>query len=883
MLNKQAAKSDSSPLLLWWLKGQDRQNFGDFLTEFLWDNLAEEARIQADVYRLIGSAIDDWIIQDDLTTIGKWDDGRIAFWCCGMRDDNTIGAESLARSVFCGVRGPLTRDRLNLPSATPIGDPALLLPLFHTPKVSEKTKGRVVCSPHFLDASSDRELLESTGAELIVRPSIANSRDEIVAILSDLASAEFVLAGSLHAAIVACAYNVPFCYLDRGRVDIPFKWRDFSASINIGTFFVDNAAQGKSVFEGAIKPRLHRPLLFPILAAAPFRARPEQLLNAALHDAAQLTAGARIDRDAFAAFINLANQDIAAVGAEAHRLTLIDLSARLGEATAAHHATLRALDQEREAVEDAETRAAERGRERDAARAALAEAEARAADRVRERDNAISMAAKADRRAKQLLTQRDGARRDTDFLARYLSRTYQRPWRPIKHLINSQSLKVLGNFVAPFDKRMSTRFNGSAQKRSANRFERFLAKPALSPEAKTRRETGNFNILYFSPFPSHPANHGNQARIQHLARRFQSLGHKVHFALLESPIYDTETERAMREAWDTFDILPNQKALWANGSEIPFDGWYEDGLGEEVRFLCEICDIDVVFCSYVFQSKLLEFVPPHILKVIDTHDKMGGRYDMLRTHGQLLEFFSCSPEEEGAYLRRADVVVAVREEEARYFDSVTGRNTAIVIPHVEDPRYVDKRFNDLANIGIVASANRINLTIVLEFLQTLSRQCRGACPFTVHIAGQVRDMVKDLRPEEAQAFSALWVRMLGFVPDIAAFYRDMDVVVSPVTMGTGINIKTVQAMAYGMPVVTTECGSKGIATDEPMHNYSNVDSLVHDLLGLAKHPEELNHLAAISRARYDNFLADAMASIRTMFSHQKLSGQETRVNGKEPN
>jgi len=104
-----------------------------------------------------------------------------------------------------------------------------------------------------------------------------------------------------------------------------------------------------------------------------------------------------------------------------------------------------------------------------------------------------------------------------------------------------------------------------------------------------------------------------------------------------------------------FALLPNSFGLGANGQAIPFDGWYEDGLGERIRALCLDCDIDVVFCSYVFQSKLLDFVPSHMLKVIDTHDKMADRYDMLRANGQPLEFFSCTEAEEGAYLRHADL------------------------------------------------------------------------------------------------------------------------------------------------------------------------------------------------------------------------------------
>ena len=179
----------------------------------------------------------------------------------------------------------------------------------------------------------------------------------------------------------------------------------------------------------------------------------------------------------------------------------------------------------------------------------------------------------------------------------------------------------------------------------------------------------------------------------------------------------------------------------------------------KIRVLCAKYDIDVVFCSYIFQSKLLEYVPSYVLKVIDTHDKMGDRYEMLRANGQPLEFFSCTPAEEGAYLRRADVVVARREEEARYFNSMTGRETAIVIPHVEPARFIDKTYERLDNVGLVASPNRINLAIVREFLETVDRLCGDRCPFTVNVAGQVKEMADRLPALESEVFRKPWVRM----------------------------------------------------------------------------------------------------------------------------
>lgn len=338
-----------TPALVWWLQDEERQNFGDYLTPFLWSNLSEGPLVTADVYCLIGSAIHEGIIRDLLLKQGKWEDARIVFWCCGMREDTPPNAESLAKSHFCGVRGPLTRRALRLPDSTAIGDPGLLLPLFYKPRRSAVTAGKTVCIPHFLDPATDNRLREITGADVVVRPSINKSSEALTKILDEIASADFVLAGSLHAAIIACAYNVPFCYFDVGYVDVPFKWRDFSASINIGSFFVDNVADGRKIYDGVIRDRLQKPLLFPILAAAPFQVRSLHLLQAARHDAQQLGLKFDPDVEAFAHFRNWADEhaDMKILHAQ-----LTDVEGKLSAEASAHAMTQRVLAEREQALAD---------------------------------------------------------------------------------------------------------------------------------------------------------------------------------------------------------------------------------------------------------------------------------------------------------------------------------------------------------------------------------------------------------------------------------------------------------------------------------------------------------------------------------------------------
>ena len=171
----------------------------------------------------------------------------------------------------------------------------MLLPLLYGPRPSTTTKGKAICVPHFEDRKSDEELLAISRADVVIRPNIKNSIKDLLRILDDIASARFVLAGSLHSAIVACAYGVPFCFWDNGHLDVPFKWRDFSGSVNIGTSFVTSVEDGRNVYDGLHRKNLKRPPLFPILAAAPFHVKKPLLLAAAISDAANGNHAADLD------------------------------------------------------------------------------------------------------------------------------------------------------------------------------------------------------------------------------------------------------------------------------------------------------------------------------------------------------------------------------------------------------------------------------------------------------------------------------------------------------------------------------------------------------------------------------------------------------------
>ncbi|MFT5709731.1 MAG: glycosyltransferase involved in cell wall biosynthesis [Halioglobus sp.] len=94
----------------------------------------------------------------------------------------------------------------------------------------------------------------------------------------------------------------------------------------------------------------------------------------------------------------------------------------------------------------------------------------------------------------------------------------------------------------------------------------------------------------------------------------------------------------------------------------------------------------------------------------------------------------------------------------------------------------------------------------------------------------------DLRLQEA---ASMWdgITLKGFVPNLQEIYNDARVSVAPVLFGSGMKVKVLDAMARGMPTVTTSVGAEGIdietgkhmlVADEPAEMAMHIERLLSD-------------------------------------------------------
>jgi O-antigen biosynthesis protein len=187
---------------------------------------------------------------------------------------------------------------------------------------------------------------------------------------------------------------------------------------------------------------------------------------------------------------------------------------------------------------------------------------------------------------------------------------------------------------------------------------------------------------------------------------------------------------------------------------------------------------------------------------------------------------------------RADVVVCVSPAEAAFFRSTEGTAPIVPVPlALRDVRFTERRHEDRRGIAFVAgwlggsdSPNVDGLTWFMSNVMPLVRRRLPGCRLTV---------TGDCPTELMERFRD-WAVFPGRVSNLASVYEDIRVAVVPTRYGAGVMTKTVEALQYGVPVVSTTIGAEGLSAqgldavmiaDSPVLFADRVVSLYADKVG----------------------------------------------------
>jgi len=118
-------------------------------------------------------------------------------------------------------------------------------------------------------------------------------------------------------------------------------------------------------------------------------------------------------------------------------------------------------------------------------------------------------------------------------------------------------------------------------------------------------------------------------------------------------------------------------------------------------------------------------------------------------------------------------------------------------------------------------------------------------PLNVAVLHRVQPAIPDVtlqvcgRVCEAVASPPDGVVLHGVVEDLQSYYRRATVVINPVMYGTGLKIKTVEALGYGKAVVSTPAGILGVGNsdDMPVRVADSPGDMAQPIIELLTFPE----------------------------------------------
>ena len=196
-------------------------NFGDDLNLWLWDFLLPGFRDVHPDMLLVGVGT---VLNQVLLPPGRSKLVVGSGFGYGAPPDFSDRAEW---DIRC-VRGPLTAAKLGLDDALGIVDPAVMvadMPEFQgLPKLHE-----AIFVPHWESTIGGiwPAVCQAVGLAYI------DPREEAKSVIRAIAQSRLVVAESMHAAILADAFRVPWVAVTTSRVINSFKWEDWAASLRL--------------------------------------------------------------------------------------------------------------------------------------------------------------------------------------------------------------------------------------------------------------------------------------------------------------------------------------------------------------------------------------------------------------------------------------------------------------------------------------------------------------------------------------------------------------------------------------------------------------------------------------------------------------------------
>lgn len=396
--------------------------------------------------------------------------------------------------------------------------------------------------------------------------------------------------------------------------------------------------------------------------------------------------------------------------------------------------------------------------------------------------------------------------------------------------------------------------------------------------------------LVFFPHNPYPIRSGAHQRCLTILEALQAIGYRI--TLLSSTLFTDSpwTEDSIRYLYEKKNIevevyegtLSDQHYINYLGAAVGcyanFSMYSPPGLKQKFREMFRRLSPDLVVINYALWGGLAVGDEFHsACRVIDTIDLFSRNLKMRNAlnsyhikypidvsavpEGFLAEDFFFhfdieASDDEYWICDQYDFTIAISPAEAQIIKNHTQHTKVEYVPMALDPSFIENIYS--GNPVFAVGPNPFNLQGYCYFAKKVLPQILRIHPeFTLNVVGKSCD----------QLMPSPGTELLGFIPDLQPIYSKASFAICPLIGGTGQQTKIVEAMAYGLPVISL----RNTAESSPIEHGKN-GFIAEDSEAFAKYAIQLYEDRDLCRVMGSL----ARETIAENFSGQKLAGRLRR-------
>ena len=231
---------------------------------------------------------------------------------------------------------------------------------------------------------------------------------------------------------------------------------------------------------------------------------------------------------------------------------------------------------------------------------------------------------------------------------------------------------------------------------------------------------------------------------------------------------------------------------------------------------------DYIIIGYVYWAKLLsDAILPDSVTVLTIEDFISPKLN--ETNDSSFDF-TLSAKEEVKRVNLFDKVICLSFEELQFFSARAQHPEYYYIPvFLKNPHWVSRRKEyDILFIGFDNADNKEGIEwFFKQVYPLLNKELR------IILTGKIAGFAPDL-PD---------VIKIDYAEDLSEIYARSKISINPLQKGTGMKVKVIESLAYGIPIVNTSKGLCGIppdilnqfiTADDPQNFADEIHRLIND-------------------------------------------------------